>query len=81
MAGFNDVIDNVIASQLTRTLADPGETQVRKQAVTSMLKQQEEDQHRQRIETVGLIADKLNDSNVDPKVKAAYERMLDKLTT
>lgn len=81
MAGFNDVIDNVIASQLTRNFSDPQETAVRKQVINSMLEQNTEELHRQRIETVGLIADKLSDGTTDPKVKAAYERLLDKLTT
>lgn len=74
---FNDAVDQLITAQLSQRLADPSEAQARKQVVTTMLQSQEEDLKRQRVETIGLISDKLTDTNVPESVKQAYESLLD----
>lgn len=74
---FNDAVDQLITAQLSQRLTDPSEAQARKQVVSTMLQSQEEDLKRQRVETIGLISDKLTDNDVPESVKQAYESLLE----
>lgn len=78
---FNDAIDAVIAAQLNRQMTDPSDAAVRKSATDKVLDQMDEGLHRQRVETIGLISEKLQDENVPDSVKLAYERLLSKLSS